>query len=128
MMDFLKLYLDKVVLFNAEFSLYYDGEFKKLHLLDLDEPASRSVTNAASKEFLLEINVELINRFNHQADLKELDVYLYGTDGIICEYLFDDLGGEFKHTAPNDPHLYEPFKKICASRWDEDYKNTFGGF
>lgn len=125
-MDFLKLYLDEVVLFNAKFSLYYDGEFKKLHLLDLDEPGSRSVTNAVDMNFFLQINATLFNRYNHQTELKELDIYLYGTDGIICEYLPDSMGGEFKHTAPNDPHLYEPFKKTCANRWDVDYKETFG--
>jgi hypothetical protein len=124
-MSFIKMYLDNQNLLNADFDLYIDGENKKMHLLDLDK-GSRSLTNAACTNLFLQIGAVTFNFYHISINYEEYDIYLYGSDGLISEYLPDSLGGDFRHVHPSDPHLYGPFVKRCALRWDANYKKLIG--
>lgn len=125
--DWQKTYFNEIQLNGAIFSVFLDSHFKKIHIFDKDEPGSRSVTNAASKEFISQLYAELINKHRILDDIETYDVFLYGTDGLACEFLPDSLGGEFKHVPPTDPHLFEPFVILCSRRWTDSYKALIGG-
>lgn len=111
--NFLTAYLDRVNLYGASFALYYDGQNKKLHILDWDEPGTKSVTNAAGVEFFQELDAFLFKHMNEQTHF-EFDIYLYGTDGLISE--FEPAAHHFHHAALGDPHLYSPFVDECRGR------------
>lgn len=114
-MSFIKIHLDNYKIGNTEFALYYDGEFKKLHILDLDQPNRMTVTNAACQPFFSAIDAYLMFNYNIKASWEEYDIYLYGTDGIISE--FEPGTNAFKHVEPWDGHIYDPFKKISNQRF-----------
>lgn len=129
MNDFVKIYLEKQEFVNNAFiSLYYDGEFKKLHLFDLDLDGSRSLTNAICMNSLAILQNELFQDHNFSIRIGECDIYLYGTDGLISEYIPSEEiygSGEFKHVKSSDQHLYAPFVRQSADRWHEQHPTLF---
>lgn len=121
MEDWRKMYFNALSINGTEFSAFIDTQFKKLHILDRDAPGSRSVTNAIGGPFLLKLFQFISSNFNDD-NLETYDIYLYGTDGVVSEFLPEGLGGEFKHVFPTDPHLFEPFIDLCSRRWSDSYK------
>lgn len=115
-MDYIKAYFQYIEIQNARFALYYDSEFKKLHLLDWNDPGTRSVTNAVNVDFFVSLDNIIYSMIKARTNFT-FDIYLYGTDGMISEYEPDS--GKFSYFHPADPHLYEKFKNISAKRFFE---------
>lgn len=123
MSNFIKYYLERVEIHGAVFAIYADGENMKVHILDLDEEGARSVTNCASMAFMAELESEIFVKHALAVELQDCDAILYGSEGVICEYSAE--ADEFSFLQPTDPHLYEPFKNVCAKRFDENFDNIF---
>lgn len=127
MSDFIKFFIEEVEFINgAKISLYYDGEFKKLHLFDLDKEGTKSLTNAINVNILAYLEHDLYRDHNLEIEIGICDIYLYGTSGTICEYFpNENLLGDFRHVHAGDAHLYAPFVRQCAERWHEQNPTLF---
>lgn len=108
--------ISNIVQDNSVFSIYVDAVAKQLHILDLDEPNRRTVTNNASRDFLIRLNNFLISELGNNYGVQFMENILYGTDGVAAH--FDIVDQDFK---PVDPvrALYPPFDKILRDRYAE---------
>lgn len=105
-----KAYFEEITVLDTEIGVYIDGENKKIHLLDRNNPGTRTLENAMRMEYLGYLALTI-----NSTDLSIYDVYLYQQDGDIVE--FNVYTDESIKVDPGDLHLYEPFKKICATRY-----------
>lgn len=119
--QFIKVYKKHMEgIHGTDFSLFYDGENHKVHVLDLDQPSGRSILDAVDASFFRRIDDFLNGEFHAGASRDEYDIYLYPADGIIMEYNIDT--GERVPIHPSSDHLHLPFVAICARRWSDEYK------
>lgn len=61
-------------------SVKVDEENRILHILDMDQPACMSLTNAVSELFMKKV------RYSLKENTIGFRVWLYGSDGLISEY------------------------------------------
>ncbi|MEW4131882.1 hypothetical protein [Bacillus thuringiensis] len=73
-------------LLQAKFSLYIDNEKKELHLLDLNENGTKSVTNAVSDDFIYQLQSELVDN-QHIEVFNNFKIFTYAPlDGTVSNY------------------------------------------
>ena len=78
------------------------------HILDLDYPMTKTVTNAVDNDYLALLRKKIAR------ERGELTFLMYHTDGMISEY--DPIYG-FKHVDGDvDSRIYRPFKEVANQR------------
>lgn len=102
-----------MIIGNSKIEYFVDYINKKVHLLDLDNFGTRSLTNAICPEF----QNKLIEQENLLKDVVDFEWICYGTDGIIASY----KEYNFKYCNPKLPYLHEPYKEVMKKR-KERYK------
>lgn len=93
---------------NTELVYFIDYLGKKIHLLDMDEPGRKTITNAIDPTF----QQKLIEQEGLLNDVMDFDWLVYATDGIIASY----RNYNFKFVNPKLPYLHQPYLEIMQSR------------
>ncbi|MGE7305808.1 hypothetical protein ACQKJG_18465 [Priestia megaterium] len=108
-----KLYTfsSQTTVYNTDVEYLYKGEEKELHILDLDMPGRKSVTNAIRNEFLEKLLEHPAKHFEWvEADKYDIystfRVFLYGTDAMISEWNATD---GFTYVPNSHTSAYLPF-------------------
>lgn len=77
---------------HAYFDIRYEEPMKVLHVFDLDQYATQSVTNCMGTEAMSNCLQDVLDREQQSLDtddkwdLIDVTVYCYGTDGIVARY------------------------------------------
>ena len=93
---------------KCELEYHVDYINRKIHILDLDQPMRRTLTNEISPDF----QKRFVAQEELLQDCLEFDWICYGTDGIICSY----SNYNFKYQNPKLPYLFEPYVKEMDNR------------
>lgn len=84
---------------------FYDHKREIMHVLDLNNPESPSVTNSIER-----LREQIMARHRIWRGLDTVGWFLYGTDGIISEF----KGGQFFFVDPDDERVHQEFKQAMA--------------
>lgn len=93
---------------NTELEYFIDFITKKMHLLDLDNSGTKTLTNAIDPHF----QQALIDQENLLQDIIDFEWLVYATDGIIASY--SDYN--FKFVNPKLPYLHKPYVDVMKKR------------
>lgn len=106
------IFMAEVDLEGSGFNLYYDLEKKALHLLDLDEPFDRTLTNNASNDFFKKLLIVLVQAGKIPEPEWPENIFLYHTDGMVSAW----VDGWFKYADPEKVDLFGPFMEVMEER------------
>lgn len=120
MIELERFEIKNIVQDNSVFSIYVDVPAKMLHILDMDEPNRRTITNNVSRDFLIKLNNFLVAEMGNDYGVQFMENILYGTDGVAAH--FDILDQRFKRVDPVRAG-YPPFDAVLRER----YANNFFG-
>jgi hypothetical protein len=93
---------------NTHFDYYVDYITKKIHLLDLNNFSTMTLTNAMCPEF----QAKLIEKESLLSDVIDFEWLCYGTDGLIASY----RNYNFKFANSKLPYLYPPYLEKMEKR------------
>lgn len=97
--------------FKTALSVMVDKQ-NHIHLLDLDEEGTKSLTNAIDAGFQLKVLDEI--KKTHNLDFKVAKWFCYHSDGYVTEW-----DGVFRHVPHIDSMLYDPFTEVATERREE---------
>lgn len=93
---------------NTSFEYFIDYINKKIHLLDLDQSRTMSLTNAIDPTF----QQKLVDAECLLKDVLDFEWLCYGTDGIVASY----RNYNFKFANHKLPYLHQPYLEIMTKR------------
>ena len=83
------------------------GRYRILHIMDENRPDTRTVTNTVNSDFIENVCEDL--------DILHYDrVFLYGTDGVVCEW--KNNGFHYVNSLELNKYGYEDFIREMVSR------------
>jgi hypothetical protein len=93
---------------HTELEYFIDYINKRIHLFDLDNYGSSTITNSIDPTF----QQKLLEQENLLQDVMDFKWICYGTDGIVAEY----RNYNFKYISERDSQLYQPYLEKLEGR------------